>query len=292
MKYRISSFQLNFAISRVKMIPVKQTNDSDYFPSLRAASRRSRKPDVLASPTAIRAILDELRGALPSLIPKQEKDVISLLHSVKHIGRYSATDTKRGRPSRYQRKDLLLVEAKLKAILQRETQGRIGLRSFVDHYLRILDFPADVLRALTNGQINLFEAEQLSRLTADKLELSAAMAKKQREELLRTHLAIQSSSTRLHLRVNEILNKSKAGVIAIAQKSLAETSPDLLEFDDLDPTHLFFDQLKQIHLALREIEPGDLTDLQLEELLKLGDQLLSYIANVKRKLKKSAQLQI
>jgi hypothetical protein len=40
---------------------------------------------------------------------------------------------------------LLQVASQLRAILDRETQGRLSLSSFLDYYLRILGFPSDFL---------------------------------------------------------------------------------------------------------------------------------------------------
>jgi hypothetical protein len=61
------------------------------------------------------------------------------------------------------------VGARLAQILDRETSGRLSVATFVDHYMRLLDFPADVMAALSKGEVNLFEAEQLARVTAARL---------------------------------------------------------------------------------------------------------------------------
>lgn len=69
-----------------------------------------------------------------------------MLRAARHIQRYTATDTKRGRPSQWKREDLLRLTARLSEVLERETSAHLSLASFVDHYLRLLDFPADVLK--------------------------------------------------------------------------------------------------------------------------------------------------
>ena len=63
----------------------------------------------------------------------------------------------------------------MRIILARETSGRVSFASFVDHYLRIFDFPSDV----------------------------------QRSELLHSHLAVQGSQTRLRECVKELPGESK-----------------------------------------------------------------------------------
>jgi hypothetical protein len=68
-----------------------------------------------------------------------------MLRAVRHAQRYPATDTKRGRPSKWKCEDLIRVSARLSDILDRETSSQISFASFVDHYLRLLDFPPDVV---------------------------------------------------------------------------------------------------------------------------------------------------
>jgi hypothetical protein len=77
------------------------------------------------------------------------------------------SETKRDRPARYTREELLRVDSALRDLLSRETG--ISVRSFVGQYLPILDFPRDIREALKRGDINLFEAHQLARLTARKM---------------------------------------------------------------------------------------------------------------------------
>jgi hypothetical protein len=134
------------------------------YQTLRATRRRQRKADPLASCEALRSVIEKLRSALPELIPGKDKELVRLLRAARHAQRYPATDTKRGRPGRWGREDLLKVTARHGHILGRETSSRTSFASFVDHYLRLPDFPPDVLGPLESGEINLFEAEQLARV--------------------------------------------------------------------------------------------------------------------------------
>ena len=102
---------------------------------MRATYRRHRKADPLASTASVRAIIDQLRSALPTIIPHSDKELVRILRAVRHIHRYQASDTKRGRPSRWKRADMLKVSTCLSDILERETSSQIALLSFVDHYL-------------------------------------------------------------------------------------------------------------------------------------------------------------
>src|SRR5712671_4629063 len=127
--------------------------------------RRPRTVDPLASPEAIRGVFCHLRKRLPLLVPASESHMIKLLNAVRNIERHSSIGTRRGRPSRWKRQDLLNVSSQLRAILSRETKGRVSLNSFAGVYVRLLGFPRDVLRALETGDVTLFEAAQLARLT-------------------------------------------------------------------------------------------------------------------------------
>lgn len=98
---------------------------------------------------------------MPDVIPPSEKHLLRFLYAVRHVQRRPATDTKRGRPSRWPREKLVEAAAQLRAILERETSGRVSLNSFTGQYLPLLQFPSDVTDALASGQVNLQEAAQL-----------------------------------------------------------------------------------------------------------------------------------
>lgn len=252
---------------------------------MRIARRRARRDDPLVSPSAVRLILECLRNSLPRLIPSNEKQFVKLLRAVRHIERYSATDTTRGRPSRWERTDLLQVSAQLRQILERETQGRVSLASFIDHYLRVLDFPLDIVAPLERGAINLFEAEQLARLTPEQLKVSTAQARQRRADLLQSHLAIHASGARLRARVREMLGEHiKAPTTTIHDMTIAPGLEDLENLEELsDPTILFYDEITRLVLALREIRPEDLTDELSQQFFQANDELWNVIARIQRR---------
>lgn len=206
-----------------------------------------------------------------------------MLRAVRHIHRYSASDTKRGRPSPWKREDLLKVSARLTDILECETSSHISIASFVDHYLRLLDFPSDVLEALSAGDINLFEAEQLARLTPKRLGVSPTQARRSRADLLSTHLQAKLSGERLRQRVAEMLRASSAEE-AGAQEKAQEL--DLEDFDPYDPTHLFWDQIKQLGFALRDIRREDVMEEEVDELLRASEPVLTILARIQRRKEK------
>ena len=267
---------------------VKPSPKQECYQTLRATYRRQRRVDPLASVQAVRSVLEQLRSALPDIIPKRDKDLMRMLRSVSHINRYRATDTRRGRPGRWQHEELLLVSARLSSILERETSSHISLASFVDHYLRLLDFPSDVLLALSTGDINLFEAEQLARITPERLNISPAQAKKTRQEMLSTHLQARLSGERLRQRVAELLRASANE----AESSAHSPEIDLENFDPYDPTHLFWDQIKQLGFALRDIRREDVSDEEIDELLKASEPVMTVLARIQRRRERGANKKI
>jgi hypothetical protein len=136
---------------------------------MKANRRRTRRPDPLGSAPAVEAVLDSLRASLPDLIPRSRKDLSSLLNSVRGLYIRQPTETRRGRPARHSRESLLRVDSALRELLGRET--RLSVRSFVGQYLPILEFPGDVREALGRGEVNLFEAHQLARLSPKMMAL-------------------------------------------------------------------------------------------------------------------------
>src|SRR5215210_8054630 len=161
---------------------------------MRATRRRQRTIDPLASLEAVRSICDRLRARLPDLIPTSEKQLMRFLYAVRHVERRPATDTLRGRPSRWPREKLTETASALRGLLERETSGRISVSSFIGQYLPLLQFPSDVNNALTS----------------ERLGCSPQAARSRRAELLKQHLAIQGSQIRLRVRVRELLGEVPA----------------------------------------------------------------------------------
>jgi len=174
------------------------------------------------------------------------------------------------------------VVTHLGAILDRETSSQISFASFVDHYLRLIDFPSDVIEVLESGDLNLFEAEQLARVTAGRLGVSPRQAKRTRSVLLSSHMQTKASGERLRQRVNELLRASSAEAGETSGKLDTELE-DLEDFDPYDSTHLFWEQLKQLGFAFREIRRDDVTDEEIEELLKASEPILAILNRIQRR---------
>jgi hypothetical protein len=245
---------------------------------MRATRRRARKTDPLASARAVEAVLRSLRASLPEIIPKSNKALTSMLQAVRSLYARSATDTKRGRPGRFPRENLLRVDSQLRSILARETS--ISVRSFVGQYLPILDFPRDVRDSLECGEINLFEAHQLVRLTPKRLGITEVEATTQRRKLLEAHLMALESGARLRARVKEMLGELEEPSPTKTEALAVEKADELLEVDPTDSTHLFYEELRRIGRAIRRVKAEGLTEEDFNSLMPLLDELSTVLHRI------------
>lgn len=243
--------------------------------------RRARRPDPLASAAAVNAVLDSLRSSLPDVISQSQKNLLRMLQAVRGLYMRQPTDTNRGRPARFTREHLLRLDSTLRALLARETS--IGVRSFVGQYLPILDFPSDVREPLERGDVNHFEAHQLARLTAKRLNCTEGEARAHRQKLLEAHLLRQEPSSRLRERVKEALGELREPNPVRTEMAAVEKADELLEADPLDSSHLFFEELRRIGRALREMRLEELTNEDVDELMPAVDQVSVALMQIERR---------
>jgi hypothetical protein len=141
-----------------------------------------------------------------------------------------------------------------------------------------------VVKALTRGEINLFEAEQFVRVTPQRLGVTPYKAKHTRGELLSSHLQTRASGERLRRRVNELLLTSSAKACEPStDDNAASESEDLEDFDPYDSTHLFWEQIKQLGFAFRTIRREDVDDEEIEELLKTSEPIMAVLRKIQRR---------
>lgn len=255
---------------------------------MRAHRRRTRRPDSLATPTGVRSVFQSLREHCPDLIPNSEQQLVKLLEAVRHVERRPATDTTRGRPPRWERETLLKVAGHLRAVLERETGGRISLQSFTGQYLRLLRYPSDVQAALSRGDLNLGEATHLARLTDQRLDVSSQKAYAIRADVLRSQVLMKGSENTLRARVRELLGE----VVEVSSQTIAEAvqkTDELLEVDPSDKRHLFYEEMKRLFYAMREIQPEDVDDESLDEFMKAADGLSNALYSIELKRQKREQ---
>lgn len=258
----------------------------------RHQQRRARTESPLASPAGVKRICALLCAACPQLQGLSDKELVSLFNAVRHVERYPVSTARGGRPSRWPRAELLDVATQLRGILQRETQGKVSLASFVGIHLRILLFPADVTTALETNAINLQEALALARLTAERLHCSVAEADELRRETLAAHVRAQGSQNSLRQRVSTLLGETESIVTAATMQAAVEQTDELLAVTPDDSRHLFYEQIRQLFYTLREIKPEDIDETDLEEFSEAADELFSLLYRISQKSKRRKQAQV
>lgn len=274
---------------------------------MRNTRRRRRTADPLASRVAIRGVLDGLRQRLGAWAPGAERELVGLVRSAERAERNPDRQEGRGRPPLWDREELAAALRALRRELAGRGLSRVGARTFVDHYLSILAFPDDVAEALESGTVNLFEAEQLARLTATRLGVRSAAARRRRADVLAAHLGASESGARLRTRIGDLLAKaaSSEGAEPLTATSIAEAAARLeKELDAMRRSHrrverdadlgpraripapdaaqLFYEHLTGIAFALDEVRPVDLNPDDLTRVLDRADALLLALQQIRR----------
>jgi len=248
---------------------------------MRASRRRTRQADPLASPEAVRAVLDKLRGRCSAVLPKSELQLARMLESVRHYERHPTVSEMRGRPRRWPRHEVILIAKKLKAVVGRETDSRISTSSFVSLYLPLLRYPSDVTSALTKGEINIREAVYLARLTPERLKCSAQEARKARSEIVKAHVLTNGSQNSLRLRVKAILGEIPEESLNSGEAGRLK-SDALLRKDPYDPRHLFYEDIQRLADAMSQIEADELNGKELGAVLRQIDKLFNMLQRIKK----------
>lgn len=249
---------------------------------MRASRRRTRRKDPLASPAAVRRVLDQLRRQCPDILPRGERQFVRMLESVRHYERRSVVDESRGRPRRWAREDVAKVAEKLERVLGQKAGGRVSSSSFVSLYLPILRYPADVAGALSDGEINIREAAYLARLTPERLGCAPQEARQVCAQLLKAHLLTNGSQSSLRWRVKAALGELSEEEQHTG-KSGRRKADELLAENPYDARHLFYEEIQQLIEAIRETGPEELKGKTLVEFLRQIDRLLSMLRRVKRR---------
>jgi hypothetical protein len=140
-----------------------------------------------------------------------------------------------------------------------------------------------VREALERREINLFEAHQIARLNVRKLGGTDGEARRLRKKLLESHLLAQGSGTMLRQRVKEALGELREPDPTETEVMAVGKADELLEADPLDASHLFFEELRMISRALREISPEEVIDEDLSEIMPAVDQITLTLQKIARR---------
>jgi hypothetical protein len=249
---------------------------------MHTSRRRTRYKDPLASPEAVRDILGQLQRQCREEIPISDRLALKMLESVRHYERHPNVNESRGRPRRWPRKNVTIVAERLKKILERKTDGRVSLSSFISFYLPILRYPTDVASALAEGEINIREATYLARLMPRRLNCSARQARQMRAEVLKSHSLTKGSQSSLRYRVKAMLGETLEREKQKLGRTGMQKADELLKLNPYDARHLFYEEIQQLIEIMRHVDPEDLKEKTLSRFLLQMDKLMSILRGVKR----------
>lgn len=65
--------------------------------------------------------------------------------------------------------------------------------------------------------------------------------------------------------------------------SVVSVVDELLDVDPSDARHMFWEEMKRLFFAMREVEPEDLDDETMDDFLKAVDQVSNVLQRIERK---------
>ncbi|MCA1626295.1 MAG: hypothetical protein LC778_21400 [Acidobacteria bacterium] len=120
-----------------------------------------------------------------------------------------------------------------------------------------------------------------SKLSEDvqRLDCTLAQARSTRREVLQAHLWMRGSQNQLRARVKEILGET----IKVSSEGMAQAVAkvdELLEIDPADQRHFFYEEMKRLFYAMREVEPEDLDDEVIERFMAVADDMSNVLHSI------------
>ena len=101
---------------------------------------------------------------------------------------------------------------------------------------------------------------------------------------MRQHLAVQGSQTRLRARVKELLGEAERTEVSSGTMAAVVTKVDgMLEVDPSDARHMFWEEMKRLFYAMREIEPEDIDEETMDDFLSAIDGVSNVLFRVERR---------
>jgi hypothetical protein len=121
-------------------------------------------------------------------------------------------------------------------------------------------------------------------VTAPRLKVSPAEAKRKRAEILSAHLKSRSSGERLRRRINELLlPPGQERSPSVPSGDAIQPGADLEDFEAYDSTHLLWEQIKQLGFAFRDLTREEVTDEDLNQLIEACDRVMNILLRIQRR---------
>ncbi len=95
---------------------------------------------------------------------------------------------------------------------------------------------------------------------------------------------MQGSQTRLRARVKELLGEADSTAVSSEGMAAAVAKADeLLEVDPSDVRHLFWEEMKRLFYAMKEVGPEDLDEETMDDFLAAADGLSNVLVRIERR---------
>lgn len=110
-----------------------------------------------------------------------------------------------------------------------------------------------------------------------------------RQEVLRAHQFARGSQNSLRTRVKEIIGE----VVIVSSEemtSVVQKVDELLDIDPADKRHFFYEEMKRLFYAMREIQPDDIDDESLDQFMAAADQLSNAIYTIELKRRRQKKI--
>ena len=240
----------------------------------------------LASARAVRLVLERLRAMLPHVVPSAEPE---MLYFLRCLGRIAHADEQSRVPQRvgpWKTNDLLRAGVALRGLLGvDETRYGVSLEAFIERYVEILLLPGDVEALLETESVSLEEAELLGQLRAHRLGMDASEAIRERARIYLKYRELEGDV--------DALRRIVTNRLRVAARVMRRPSePHWPSSDDGLPCfgsrHLFWEQLTLLRLAFEDIEPEDLTDREVDDLVTAADHVWTALLPIWRRRRLAA----
>lgn len=197
---------------------------------------------------------------------------VRVLNAVRNMLRHPSLKSKAGRRGAFPRTFLQNAKLQAERIIADEFGGAISLERFIAAYLPVLRFPADIQTALGRGDINIEEARILLKINKDNIPAGIRRHPSAiRTEIVASHAKRGGSQNDLRRRVSDYLKQTPVELTAEVTRATAEIveiSDELVSWSEYDTEHLFWEEIKNLVYALRDVDTNLMEPEEIAEILK------------------------
>jgi hypothetical protein len=109
-------------------------------------------------------------------------------------------------------------------------------------------------------------------------------ARAHRGEILQNHLAVQGSQSRLRARIKAMLGETQdTGVNSEQMAKVVLRFDEMLEIDPHDTRHMFWEEMKRVFYAMRDVRAEDLDQEIMADFLKAMDELSNILHRIEKR---------